>query len=113
MGRAGGFVGRVRSDQGRSRLQTCRRSLFEAITTATGPDGALSIKETIAYRPEGKTLARWITDGRGFAGQQIASVGGDLGGFFNLYFEDRPCPQGPDVTNHETRWELTSPRFAI
>jgi hypothetical protein len=82
---------------------------FEAITTATGPDGALSIKETIAYRPEGKTLARWITDGRGFGYSQIASVGGDLGGFFNLYFEGSPFVHKGRTLRIKNALRLTSP----
>jgi len=63
---------------------------FQADTTATGPGGAYTVKETIAYRKEGKTVARWLTDSRGFAYQQLAPVGGDLGGYFNIYYESAP-----------------------
>lgn len=63
---------------------------FQADTAATGPGGAFTVKETIAYRKEGKTVARWLVDSRGLAYQQIASVGGDLGGYFNLYYEGAP-----------------------
>jgi hypothetical protein len=63
---------------------------FEATTTANGPGGAFTVKETIAYRKEGKTIARWLTDSRGFAYQQIAAVGGDLGGYFNIYYDSAP-----------------------
>src|SRR5215470_2006156 len=31
---------------------------YEAVTTATGPGGPITIKESIAYRKEGKTVAR-------------------------------------------------------
>ena len=40
---------------------------FEATTTATAPSGALTITELIAYRREGKTASRYITDSRGLA----------------------------------------------
>ncbi len=63
---------------------------FLADTTATGPGGAFTVKETIAYRKEGKTVARWLTDSRGFSYQQLAAVGGDLGGYFNIYYESTP-----------------------
>lgn len=63
---------------------------FEATTTASSPGGPLVIKETIAYRLEGKTASRYVTDSRGFSYMQQASVGGDLGGYFNLYFEGSP-----------------------
>jgi hypothetical protein len=63
---------------------------YSAETTASGPGGAFTVKETIAYRKEGKTIARWLTDSRGFSYQQLAPVGGDLGGYFNIYYESAP-----------------------
>ena len=65
-------------------------AFFEAETKATGPSGAFTIRETIAYRKEGKTVARWLTDSRGFSYAQVAPVGGDLGGYFNIYYESAP-----------------------
>lgn len=63
---------------------------FEATTSATGPAGPFTIKESIAYRQEGKTAVRFVTDSRGMSYAQSAAVGGDLGGYFNLYFESAP-----------------------
>src|SRR5262249_30461120 len=63
---------------------------FEATTTASGPGGAFTVKETIAYRKEGKTVARWLIDSRGLTYQQIGPVGGDLGGYFNIYYDSAP-----------------------
>src|SRR5262245_55223902 len=37
---------------------------YEATTTANGPGGAFTIKESIVYRLEGKTAARFVTDSR-------------------------------------------------
>src|SRR5262249_14716495 len=65
-------------------------SFFEAETKASGPSGAFTVKETIAYRQEGKTAARWVTDSRRLTYAQLASVGGDLGGYFNIYYESAP-----------------------
>jgi hypothetical protein len=84
-------------------------SFFEATTTATGPDGPISIKEMIAYRAEGRTAARWITDSRGYSYSQIASVGGDLGGFFNLYFEGSPFVYKGKTVRIKNALRLTSP----
>jgi len=82
---------------------------FEATTTATGPSGALTIKEMIAYRKEGKTAARWVTDSRGFSYQQIAPVGGDLGGYFNLYYEGSPFTYKGKTIRIKNALRLTSP----
>lgn len=67
---------------------------FEGVTEATGPGGAFTIKELIAYRPEGKTVTRWVSDSRGPSYLQMAAVGGDLGGVYNLYFDSAPFTVG-------------------
>jgi hypothetical protein len=82
---------------------------FESTTTATGPAGPMTVKETIAYRKEGKTAARWITDSRGFSYQQIASIGGDLGGYFNLYYEGSPFTYKGKTVRVKNALRLTSP----
>ncbi|OLB61263.1 MAG: hypothetical protein AUI11_10400 [Acidobacteria bacterium 13_2_20CM_2_66_4] len=82
---------------------------FDATTTATAPSGALTITELIAYRREGKTASRYITDSRGFSYQQIAPVGGDLGGYFNLYYEGSPFAYKGRTVRIKNALRLTSP----
>jgi hypothetical protein len=82
---------------------------FEAQTTANGPGGAFSVKEMIAYRKEGKTAARWVTDSRGFSYAQLASVGGDLGGYFNFYYESAPFPYKGKTVRIKNALRLVSP----
>jgi hypothetical protein len=84
-------------------------SFFEATTTATGPDGPLTIKETFAYRLEGKTAVRYVADSRGFSYMQLAPVGGDLGGYFNLYFESSPFTYKGRTIRIKNALRLTSP----
>ena len=84
-------------------------AFFEATTNATGPDGPLTIKETIAYRQDGKTAARWITDSRGFSYMQVAPVGGDLGGSFNLYYDGQPFTYKGKTIRIKNALRLTSP----
>lgn len=82
---------------------------FEADTTATGPAGPLTITERIAYRQDGKTAARWVVDSRGFSFQQLAPVGGDLGGYFNLYYEGAPFTYKGKTVRIKNALRLTSP----
>lgn len=82
---------------------------FEATTTATGPEGPLTIKESIAYRVEGKTAARFVADSRGFTYVQLAPVGGDLGGYFNLYYESAPFTYKGKTIRIKNALRLTSP----
>lgn len=64
--------------------------VYEALTTATGPAGPFTIKELIRYQREEKTASREVTDSRGYSYTQTAAIGGDLGGFYNLFFESTP-----------------------
>ena len=63
---------------------------YQARTEASGAWGTFSVRETIAYHKENKTLSRQTTDSRGFSFLQIGTVGGDLGGLFNIYLEGSP-----------------------
>jgi hypothetical protein len=65
-------------------------TFFEALTEGEGPGGAFKIREMIAYHKENKTVARQVTDSRGFSYLQFGPVGGDLGGIYNLHFESAP-----------------------
>lgn len=82
---------------------------FTAETTATGPAGAFTAKESIVYRKDGKTAARWVTDSRGFSYPQVAPVGGDLGGYFNIYYESAPFTVAGKVVRIKNALRLVSP----
>jgi hypothetical protein len=84
-------------------------SFFEGVTTATGPGGAFTVKESIAYRKEGRTAARWVTDSRGYSYIQIAAVGGDLGGYFNLYYDGSPFTLKGKTIRIKNALRLTAP----
>jgi hypothetical protein len=82
---------------------------FEAATDAVGPAGPFTIKEMIAYRKESRTAARSVVDSRGFSYQQIAAVGGDLGGYFNIYYDGSPFTYNGKVVRIKNTLRLTSP----
>ena len=84
-------------------------TFYEAETKATGPAGPFTVKETIAYRKEGKTVARFVTDSRGFSYPQLASVGGDLGGYFNIYYESAPFQYKGKAIRIKNGLRLVSP----
>ena len=63
---------------------------YEADTQAKSPSGSFTVRERIAHHKENKTIARHVTDSRGFSYMQIAPVGGDLGGFYNINYEGEP-----------------------
>ena len=63
---------------------------YQADTEAKGPGGAFKIHEVIAYHKEEKALSRHVTDSRGFSYLQLAAIGGDLGGIYNIFFDGSP-----------------------
>ena len=63
---------------------------YSADTDATGPGGAFRIHELIAYQKDNKAISRQVTDSRGFAYLQLATIGGDLGGIYNIFYDSTP-----------------------
>ena len=63
---------------------------YEAVSEGEGPAGPFKMREIIAYHRENKTLARTVTDSRGYSYFQLGPVGGDLGGIYNIHFESAP-----------------------
>lgn len=82
---------------------------YEASTEATGAGGAFTLHEVIAYHKEYKALARQVTDSRGFAFLQIGTIGGDLGGIFDIYFESSPFTYNGATIRIKHAMRLLSP----
>jgi hypothetical protein len=84
-------------------------TFFLATTEATGPAGAITIKETIGYKRDNKAIARQVADSRGFAFTQIGTVGGDLGGYYNIYYDSAPMTVGGKSIRLRHTLRLLSP----
>jgi hypothetical protein len=82
---------------------------YTADTDAKGPGGAFTIHEVIAYQRDAKTASRWVTDSRGFAFLQPATIGGDLGGIYNIFFESSPFTVGGKTVRIKHTLRLLSP----
>lgn len=82
-----GSAGRI---TGTTTYKSLGGKFYEAVTEAEGPDGKFTIKETIGYHKDYKAFSRHVVDSRGFAYDQIAHVGADLGGFYNILWESAP-----------------------
>jgi hypothetical protein len=83
---------------------------YEGLTDATGPDGKkITIKELIRYQKEQKTLTRQVTDSRGYSYTQSGTIGGDLGGFYNIYYESEPFTVGGKSVRVKHALRLSSP----
>lgn len=82
---------------------------YEADTDATGPGGSFKLREVIAYQKEHKALARQVTDSRGFSYLQIGTIGGDLGGIYDIYFESTPFTYNGKTIRIKHALRLLSP----
>jgi hypothetical protein len=82
---------------------------YEANTDATGPGGSFKLHEVIAYQKESKALARQVTDSRGFSYLQIGTIGGDLGGIYDIYFESTPFTYNGKAIRIKHALRLLSP----
>lgn len=84
-------------------------NVFEAVTEGTGPQGTFTAKETIRYQREQKTLSREVVDSRGFTYTQKGTIGGDLGGFYTIYFESDPFVVSGVTVRLRHTMRLTAP----
>ena len=82
---------------------------YQADTAASGPGGAFTVHELIAYHQEQKALSRYVTDSRGFSYLQIANIGGDLGGIFNIFYESSPFTYNGKTVRLKHALRLLSP----
>lgn len=82
---------------------------YEAITEGEGPAGTFKVREVIAFHQENKTLAREVTDSRGFSYLQFGPVGGDLGGIYNIHFESAPFTVNGKSVRLRNEMRLLSP----
>lgn len=64
--------------------------VYQADTRGTGPGGAFTVLERITYQKDAKTISRQVTDSRGLAYSQAGTIGGDLGGIYNLLYDGAP-----------------------
>jgi hypothetical protein len=84
-------------------------TFFEAVTEAAGPSGPFTVKETIGYQKQNKTVARHVTDSRGFSFTQVGTIGGDLGGYYTIYFDSAPATFGGKSVRVRHTMRLLSP----
>jgi hypothetical protein len=82
---------------------------YEAVTEATGPQGKFDVRERIRYEKDQKTLTRDVVDSRGFKYAQNGTIGGDLGGFYTIYFESAPFMVGGKPVRLKHTMRLTAP----
>ena len=65
--------------------------------------------ETITYEKEQKRMSRHVADSRGFAFDETATVGSDLGGFYNILFESAPFKAGGHTVRIKHTMRLNAP----
>ena len=89
-----GPLGEAGTITGTTTYKALGGSKYEATTEAEGPSGKFTVKETLDYQKDQKTMSRHVADTRGFAFDETATIGADLGGFYNILFESAPFQIG-------------------
>jgi hypothetical protein len=104
-----GVLGPAGTITGTTVYKSIDGKFWEAATDASGPVGPIKITELIAYQKENRTLARYVTDSRGLSFLQAATIGGDLGGYFNIYYESAPFTFKGKILRIKQAMRLLSP----
>ena len=82
---------------------------YEAVTEATAPSGKFTVREQVTYQKDQKTLTRDVADSRGFKYRQTGTIGGDLGGFYTIYFESESFTVNGKPVRVKHTMRLTAP----
>ena len=82
---------------------------YEATTEGTGPAGPIKFTELIGYLKDNQALTRYVIDSRGFSFLQVGTIGGDLGGYFNIYYEGAPFTVSGKSVRLKSAMRLLSP----
>ena len=82
---------------------------YTADSDVSGAAGTFRIHELIAYQQENKALSRYVTDSRGFSYLQLATIGGDLGGIYNIFYESSPFTYNGHTVRIKHGLRLMSP----
>jgi hypothetical protein len=82
---------------------------FESEYQGEGPGGAFKGHAVMIYHPDNKVVARVETDSRGFTLLKSGTIGGDLGGYFTIYYESAPFVAGGKSVRLKTTTMLLSP----
>lgn len=83
--------------------------VYEAESSADGPNGPYTVKERIEYQKEKKALTRQVTDSRGFSYTTRAQVAGDLGGIYYILYESEPFTVAGKTIRLKENVRLLSP----
>jgi hypothetical protein len=82
---------------------------YEAVSEGKGPAGAFKVRELWAYHRDNKALARQVSDSRGFNYLQFGTIGGDLGGIYNILLDSSPFTANGKSVRLRTTLRLLSP----
>ena len=104
-----GPLGEAGTIAGTTTYKALGGSKYEATTDGEGPGGKFTVKEAIDYRKDEKAMSRHVTDTRGFAFDETATIGADLGGFYNILFESAPFPAGGHTVRMRHTMRLGAP----
>jgi hypothetical protein len=104
-----GPLGTAGRAEGTTVYASAGNGVYTATTEASGPDGKFTVKETIRYQREQKTVVREVVDSRGFTYSQTGTIGGDLGGFYTIYLESTPFQFKGESLRLKHVMRLTSP----
>lgn len=82
---------------------------YESEIEGADPQGPFKGRATIIYHPTNKFVARYETDTRGLALFRAGPIGGDLGGYYTIYYESAPFVHSGRVVRMKTTTLLLSP----
>jgi hypothetical protein len=84
-------------------------SVYESDLEAEGPQGPVKIRALTSYNEAEKKVTRFEADNSGMSSLKSGPIGGDLGGYYTIFWESSPIKRGNHVVKLKGKTQMLSP----
>lgn len=94
-------------------IETYKRILdgaaYESVIEGEGPGGPFQARAITSHHKEEKTVSRFEIDSAGVAWMKTGPIGGDLGGYYTIFWETTPIKKNGKTVKLKGKTLMLSP----
>ena len=95
--------------KGKETYKKINATTYESLIEGDGPAGAFKGKATIVYNEKEKLVTRTETGLFGVSQTKAGPIGGDLGGYYTIFWESQPIRKGGKTVKLKGKTLMLSP----
>ena len=82
---------------------------MESVIEGEGPEGPFEARAITSHNPSEKTVTRFEVDSKGLTTTRTGPIGGDLGGYYTIFWESTPIVRNGKTIKLKGKTLLLSP----